>query len=43
MTIGMYIITGFAVIVGAGLLLLSWRLVNFFAKEKPANVDEEQP
>ena len=42
MTIGMYMITGFAVIVGVGALVLSWRLVTLFSKEKPANRDEEQ-
>ena len=43
MTLGMYIITGFAVIVGVATLLLSWRLVNLFGKEKPLNDQEDTP
>ena len=44
MSLGMYIITGFAVFVGVGALVLAWRLVNVFSKEKPRPAaDEEQP
>ena len=42
MATGMYIITGFAVLVGVGALVLAWRLVTLFSQEKPQNNQEDE-
>ena len=42
MTLGMYIITGFAVLVGAACMIGSWRLVNKLGEEKPLNEQEDR-
>ena len=42
MALGMYIITGFAVLVGTAALVLSWKLVKFFSTEKAPPVERDQ-
>ena len=43
MALGMYIITGFAAMVGISALVFSWRLVNKFSEEKPLNKQDDMP